>query len=414
LCKVIPINVGGLHGYNAFFLVRVEPLILLHVSSKLDSAIFTSPKINFAIVIVMIESVLSKDELTREDLVMLLQADAEQRNIIYKKAAQVKEQYVGRKVYFRGLIEMSNICSKNCFYCGIRAGNGTPQRYSLTDDEIVDVAKFAWENKYGSLAIQTGEVDTKEFVLRVERLLDKIHQATNSELGITLSMGEQTEETYRRWFEHGASRYLLRIETSNRDLYYKLHPNDKHHSFEQRIDCLHSLRRVGYQVGTGVMIGLPFQTIGDLADDLMWLKQMDVDMVGMGPYVEHPDTPLWQYRNQLLPLEERFNLAIKMIALLRITMKDINIAAPTALQAIDPLGREKGIKVGANVVMPNITPGTYRNDYKLYDNKPCMDDAADDCKNCLEARIHLTGDEVGYGEQGNSKHYKRRQDSAMQ
>jgi biotin synthase len=356
----------------------------------------------------VIDEILQKENLTRNDIILLLQTNSEERNKLYAKAAEVKEQYVGRKVYFRGLIEMSNICSKNCYYCGIRAANFNAHRYNLSDDEVLDAARFAWENKYASLAIQTGEVANKEFTDRVANLLRKIHHATNGELGITLSMGEQSEETYRKWFDSGAMRYLLRVESSNRELYAKLHPNNKAHDFNKRVECLHALRRVGYQVGTGVMIGLPFQTIENLADDLLWIKEMDIDMVGMGPYVEHPDTPLYKYKDVLLPLEERFNFALKMIAILRVLMKDINIAAPTALQAIDKLGREKGIKVGANVVMPNITPGLYRNDYKLYDNKPCVDDAADDCKNCLEARIQLTGDTIGYGEHGNSKHYSNR------
>ncbi len=356
----------------------------------------------------VIDEILQKENLTRNDIILLLQTNSEERNKLDAKAAEVKEQYVGRKVYFRGLIEMSNICSKNCYYCGIRAANFNAHRYNLSDDEVLDAARFAWENKYASLAIQTGEVANKEFTDRVANLLRKIHHATNGELGITLSMGEQSEETYRKWFDSGAMRYLLRVESSNRELYAKLHPNNKAHDFNKRVECLHALRRVGYQVGTGVMIGLPFQTIENLADDLLWIKEMDIDMVGMGPYVEHPDTPLYKYKDVLLPLEERFNFALKMIAILRVLMKDINIAAPTALQAIDKLGREKGIKVGAMVVMPNITPGLYRNDYKLYDNKPCVDDAADDCKNCLEARIQLTGDTIGYGEHGNSKHYSNR------
>ncbi|MGD9978668.1 MAG: [FeFe] hydrogenase H-cluster radical SAM maturase HydE [Bacteroidales bacterium] len=355
-----------------------------------------------------ISRLLQKDYFSKAELVDLLGTAGEGKTALFEKAAQVKENYVGRKVYFRGLIEMSNVCSKNCLYCGIRAGNPHVHRYTLSDSEVVEAAVFAWENNYGSIAIQTGEISTKEFTTRIENLLDKINAATNSELGITLSMGEQSEETYRRWFQKGGIRYLLRIESSNRELYYKLHPNDDHHSFDQRINCINSLRKVGYQVGTGVMIGLPFQTLEHLAEDLLWIQRSDVDMVGMGPYIEHPDTPLYEFRDHLLPVKERFDLSLKMTALLRIITKDINIAAPTALQAIDPLGREKAIKVGANVVMPNITPGAYRNDYKLYENKPCTDDAADDCKNCLEARIQITGDEIGYGEQGNSKHFYRR------
>mgnify|MGYP005840658277 FL=1 len=360
-----------------------------------------------------IDNLLNKDTLNKEELVFLLGCEGEEKTKLFTKAAEVKAKYIGRKVYFRGLIEMSNICRKNCLYCGIRSGNTNVHRYSLTDDEVIEAAKFAWENRYGSIAIQTGEVSTKEFVDRIENLLIKINKATNHEMGITLSLGEQTEETYHRWFNKGAMRYLLRIETSNRELYAKLHPNDRFHDFDERIECLKALRRVGYQVGTGVMIGLPFQTLEHLADDLLWMQEIDVDMVGMGPYVEHPDTPLYRYREHLLPISERFNLALKMTALLRIIMKDINIAAPTALQAIDPLGREKAIKVGANIVMPNITPGAYRNDYKLYENKPCTDDAADDCKNCLEARIQLTGDEIGYGEHGNSRHFYRRRNQNL-
>ncbi|RPH34481.1 MAG: [FeFe] hydrogenase H-cluster radical SAM maturase HydE [Bacteroidales bacterium] len=355
-----------------------------------------------------IESILAQDTFSKEDIIYLLSTNVEDRNKLYSKAAEVKEKYLSRKIYFRGLIEMSNLCQKNCNYCGIRIGNSKVKRYNLSDDEVLESAKFAWENRYGSIAIQTGEVNNKNFTERIEGLLDKINRATNNELGITLSLGEQSDDTYQRWFNKGAVRYLLRIESSTQDLYYKLHPNNKNHNFETRINCLKSLKRIGYQVGTGVMIGLPFQTLEHLADDLLWMQEFDVDMVGMGPYVEHPDTPLFDFKDILIPQEERFNLALKMTAILRILMKDINIAAPTALQAIDPLGREKAIKCGANIIMPNITPGYYRNDYKLYENKPCLDDAADDCKKCLEARIHLTGYEIGYGEHGNSKHHSAR------
>jgi biotin synthase len=352
-----------------------------------------------------IEEIINKEQLTKQDIMLLLQCDQEEKNKLYSKAAKIKKEYVGDIVYFRGLIEMSNICRKNCFYCGIRLGNTYIKRYNLSDEEVVEASVYAWQNKFASIAIQTGEVSNNEFIKRVTNLLKKINSATNGELGITLSMGEQTEETYREWFENGAVRYLLRIETTNRNLYSKLHPQNKVHDFDERITCLKLLRKVGYQVGSGVMIGLPFQTIEQLAEDILWMKEMDLDMVGMGPYVEHPDTPLYKYKDILLPLDERLSLSLKMIAILRIIMKDINIVAPTALQAIDNLGREKGILAGANVVMPNITPGLYRNDYKLYENKPCVDDAMDECKNCLETRIQLTGNTIGYGEHGNSKHF---------
>ena len=161
-------------------------------------------------------------------------------------------------------------------------------------------------------------------------------------------------------------------------------------------------------MGTGVMIGLPLQGVEELADDLLFMEAFDVDMVGMGPYIEHHETPLYGYRDRLLPIGERFNLALKMIAALRILMKDINIAAATALQAIDPLGREKAVRIGANVIMPNVTPGLYRNDYALYENKPCADEDPDQCKGCLDARVKLADGEIGYGEWGDSKHYIKR------
>jgi biotin synthase len=213
---------------------------------------------------------------------------------------------------------------------------------------------------------------------------------------------------YRKWFDAGAHRYLLRIEATNEELYRKIHPNDSKHIFRRRLDCLKALQDIGYQTGTGVMIGLPFQTAGDLADDLLYMLEFNIDMCGMGPYIEHADTPLYNYRGELLPLSDRFDLTLKMIAVLRIMMKDINIVAATALQAIDPVGREKAIKIGANILMPNITPGRYRDSYKLYENKPCTDDSAEDCKGCLEARVALADAEVIYGEWGDSQHYNRR------
>ena len=352
--------------------------------------------------------VLNKDKFTKEDIVFLLKTNKEERNLLYKKAAQIKEAYVGNKVYYRGLIEFSNICGKNCLYCGIRLDNKNVDRYDLSDREVLEAAKFAWENNYGSVVLQAGELNSPAFIKRITNLLKEIKRISNNELGITISLGEESEDVYKEWFEAGAHRYLLRIESSNKDLYYKIHPQNEKHSFENRVECIRSLRKTGYQTGTGVMIGLPFQSLEDLAQDILFMQELDIDMCGMGPYIEHQDTPLYAYKDVLLPLEERFNLSLKMIAILRIVMKDINIAAATAMQAIDPMGREKAIKVGANVIMPNITPGLYRDSYKLYENKPCTDDAAEDCKNCLEARIHITGDEIGYGEWGDSLHFKKR------
>ncbi|MCB2195482.1 MAG: [FeFe] hydrogenase H-cluster radical SAM maturase HydE [Bacteroidetes bacterium] len=355
-----------------------------------------------------VEDILKQPALSKEDIVQLLQTNKEERNILFKHAAQIKEEYVGKKVYYRGLIEMSNICSKNCYYCGIRMDNKNAERYDISDKDILDAVRFAYESNYGSVVLQAGEISSPKFTKRITNLLKQIKELSNNELGITISLGEQPEEVYQEWFDAGAHRYLLRIESSNPDLYYKIHPNNEKHDFETRLACLKSLQKVGYQTGTGVMIGLPFQTYEDLANDLFFMKNFDIDMCGMGPYIEHVDTPLYKHKDLLMPVEDRFVLTLKMISLLRIIMKDINIAAATALQAIDPIGREKAIKVGANIIMPNVTPGMYRDNYKLYENKPCTDEEAEDCTNCLEMRIGITGDDIGYGEWGDSKHYYKR------
>jgi biotin synthase len=353
--------------------------------------------------------ILLKTVFGKEDLQALLAAGEDDSATIFGKAAETKKTFVGNKVYFRGLIEYSNYCIKNCLYCGIRLGNVKYARYEMSDDEVLQAARYAWESGFASIVIQSGERNDDGFVSKIEHLIGEIHRMTREELHVTLSLGEQKPEAYRRWFNAGAHRYLLRIEVSNPDLYKRLHPEDTHHSFQSRLDALKALRETGYQVGTGVMIGLPFQTVSDLAEDLLFFRDYDIDMVGMGPYIEHRDTPLYQYRDVLLPLRERFLLSLKMIAVLRIMMKDINIAATTALQAIDPIGREQALRVGANVIMPNLTPVKYRQGYLLYENKPCLDEEAEACKGCLETRIRLVGDTIAYGEWGDSKHFEKRQ-----
>lgn len=352
--------------------------------------------------------ILKKEILEREDLIILLDSEGEDKQLLFNKATEVKLNELGNKVYFRGLVELSNICGKDCYYCGIRKSNRKAHRYNVTDEQILEAAHFAHINHYGSFVMQAGELESPAFTLRIENLLKEIKKLSDGKLGITLSLGEQTSEVYERWFEAGAHRYLLRIESSNPKLYRKYHPEDSLHDFQRRLECLKSLQSIGYQTGTGVMIGLPFQNTGHMADDLLFMRNFDVDMVGMGPYIEHADTPLYQFRDQLIPIKDRFDLALKMVATLRILMKDINIAAATALQAIDPLGREKAVKVGANIIMPNITPGKYRNDYALYENKPCVDEEPEECKNCLDVRIQLADGEIGYGEWGDSKHFQIR------
>ena len=355
-----------------------------------------------------VDEILAKYSFSKEDIAYLLSCSKDEAKKLYKKAEEVKLAEVGPKVYYRGLIEFSNICKKDCYYCGIRASNSATNRFELTNDEILEAVKFAYEHNYASVVLQAGERTDDTFINKIDLLIKKTKEISNGKIGITLSVGEQNEATYKRWFDSGAHRYLLRIETSNEDLYYKLHPNNERHSFKNRLESLLLLKKIGYQVGTGVMIGLPYQTNEHLAEDLLFFKEFDIDMNGMGPYIEHHDTPLYEQKDLLKPKKERFELALRMIAILRIMMKDINIAAATSLQAIDKVGREKAIKIGANVIMPNITPTIARSNYQLYEGKPCLDEAADDCSSCLEARIGMAGGIVGYGEWGDSKHFESR------
>lgn len=360
----------------------------------------------------MVRDILRSKNFDADKIISLLKARGEDRDELFRESARIKHKYSGNKVYFRGLIEFSNVCEKNCFYCGIRRDNKKFKRYTLSDKEILDAARYAYENNFGSIVLQSGEMSNPHFTARVTHLLKSIKGLSDGKLGITLSLGEQSEDVYREWYEAGAHRYLLRIEASNPGLYAKLHPDDELHSYNNRIHCLNTLKNLNYQTGTGVMIGLPFQTYEDLAADLLFMKNFDIDMVGMGPYIEHSGTPLIKYKDELLPLTERFDLSLRMIAVLRIIMKDINIAASTALQAIDPKGREKAVSIGANVIMPNITPGIHRDDYYLYENKPCTNDSPDDYMESLKKSLEEVNAEPGYGEWGDSAHYFKRRKNA--
>ena len=355
-----------------------------------------------------LQHLLNQNEFSKQDLIYLLTLKGDAVSQLFEKSKEIKQKYVGNSVYLRGLIEFSNICRKNCFYCGIRSGNPSVGRYQVTEDEVVEAAKFASAHKYGSLVLQSGERMTSEFTDTIARILERIHKETHQALGITLSLGEQTEETYRKWFSAGAKRYLLRIESSNRELFEKIHPNDDKHRYDDRIEALQLLKKVGYQVGTGIMIGLPFQTMDILAEDLLFFKKLDIDMVGMGPYLEHEETPLINYKDCLLPKEERLELSLKMLALLRILMKDINIAATTALQTLDPNGRKKAVEIAANVVMPNLTPNNYRENYFLYENKSITMDDALKYHQILEKEIESAGGKIAYDLHGDSLHFTAR------
>jgi biotin synthase len=358
--------------------------------------------------------ILTKENFSKLDLVSMLNAQGANKKLLYKKSKEITDRFVGNKVYLRGLIEYSNVCIKDCYYCGIRKSNKNQQRYTISDKEVLESAAYAIINNYGSIVIQAGERNDAVFTAKITNLLKEISQMSNGKLGITLSLGEQTLEVYKEWFNAGAHRYLLRIETSNRELYQKIHPKNELHNFDTRIKALHNIRKAGFQLGTGVMIGLPYQTIENLANDLIFFKALDVDMVGMGPYIEHEATPLIVDKCLLQSKKERLELAFNMIAALRIVMKDINIAATTALQAIDGFGREKAIKIGANILMPNITPGNFRNKYKLYEDKPCTDENPTDCNTCIDLKMSFIGSEVGYNEWGDSIHFKQNQKNIIE
>jgi len=356
-----------------------------------------------------IDELLLKSNHKKEELIRLLSVEpGPETEKVLQAGLRVKAEHPGRIVYLRGLIELSNRCARNCYYCGIRAANPMVERYTLSDREVYQAADFAWKEGFGSLVIQAGELKNKTFTHHIARLLKGIHQRTHNELTITLSLGEQSAETYRLWREAGAERYLLRIETTNRQLFEHIHPHNKAHNFDARMHALTLLRQEGYQVGTGVMIGLPGQTLADLADDLLFFKTQDIDMVGMGPYIEHPDIPLSAEDALLWPSQERFRIGLLMIALLRLNMPWINIAASTALETLDPLGRQKGILAGANVVMPNLTPVPNRKKYLLYDNKPNLDKDPALSTTSLNQVIQEIGETISYHKAGSSMHYLRR------
>ena len=363
-----------------------------------------------------VQDILGKDLvgdewLTEEELRFLMSVtDKEQLQLIYKKAYEVKAKYVKPVAYYRGLIEFSNRCIKNCNYCGIRRENDKAERFDMNREDIIKMAQWAYDHEYGSITLQSGERCDDIFVDYMVDLIRDIKAIGDGSLGITMCVGEQSEEAYRRMREAGASRYLLRIETTNKELYYKIHPQDELHSFETRVECLRRLRRVGFQVGTGVMIGLPGQTEEDLVNDILFYRDMDIDMIGMGPYVVHHNTPVGKQvlAGGLDSDEEkrrRLELGLKMIAVTRLFLPDVNIAATTALQALHPLGRELGLKAGANVLMPIVTVPKYRPQYLLYDNKPCVDEVPDQCKNCISARVASVGDTIGLGQWGDSPHF---------
>jgi len=342
----------------------------------------------------------TKDEV----LAILSETDPQAIEKILKEAYDVKVENIGSKVYLRGLIELSNICIKNCLYCGIRKDNDHVHRYELSDKQVLEAAQFAWEAGYGSLVLQAGERVSSEYVGKVTRLVREIKEISEGKLGISLSLGEQSRDVYREWFDAGAHRYLLRIESSNPELYSKIHPANNLHSWERRVQALKDLKEIGYQTGTGVMIGLPYQTLEDLADDLIFIKSMGIHMVGMGPYLTHSETPMGSLGITTTDL----SLTLKMVAALRLLLPKINIAATTAMQVVDPEGREKAVLAGANIIMPNMTITEVRESYQIYENKPGIKDDAAISKTKLEMNLEKNGIEIGWGEWGDSRAFVRK------
>lgn len=305
-----------------------------------------------------------QQELNKEDLIYLLSLeDYDSLSKLYEKADRIRQKYVGDEVHLRGLIEFSNICRKNCNYCGIRRDNRKIKRYRMEIKEILQTVLDAAKRGYKTVVLQSGE----DMYYTVDKLTELIKQIkANTDVVIVLSIGERPKEEYKKLREAGAERFLLRFETSNPELYERHHPDSL---YEERMQILKWLREFDYQVGSGVIIGLPGQTIEDLAMDILKYKELDLDMIGMGPYICHPDTPLAGNPNGSV------EMALKMIAVTRIVMPDTNIAATTALGTLMPNGGlEKGLQVGANVIMPNITPVKYRKFYLLYPNKICIEE----------------------------------------
>ncbi|MEI7430690.1 MAG: [FeFe] hydrogenase H-cluster radical SAM maturase HydE [Betaproteobacteria bacterium] len=313
--------------------------------------------------------------------------------VIRQAAEQGLLKHCGDTVRLRGLIEFSNRCVSDCYYCGIRRSNRVPTRYTLKLDEIVATAKWCGEQGYGSVVLQSGERRDAKFTRFVTEAVQAIKAETKTTelpegVGITLCVGEQSAKTYANWFAAGAHRYLLRMETSSPRLFAALHPEKQ--TWESRVNCLKTLKSIGYRVGTGVMIGLPDQTLDDLVDDLLFFRDIGADMIGMGPYIPHQQALL--SHSAAIPDEAtRLQLALRMIAATRLLLPGINIAATTALQTLAADGREQGLRFGANVIMPQATPLHVRHQYTLYDGKPCLDDSAGQCASCLEGRITSVG-----------------------
>ena len=345
--------------------------------------------------------------MSHEELVAWLrEADEVRLAELWHKADTTRQRYVGGQVHLRGLIEFSNYCVRLCAYCGLRAPNDGLKRYRMSAEEIMGCVREAVSFGYGTVVLQSGE----DPGIRTEWMAGLIRRIkSETPLAITLSLGERSNDDLAAWRQAGADRYLLRFETSNRVLYDRLHP-PRPGSRSNRLAILARLRELGYEVGSGVMIGIPGQTCDDLARDIELFGELELDMIGVGPYLVHPDTPLGDPElRPLVPGEEQVPanelMTYKVIAMARLVCPRANIPSTTALATLNrENGRELGLVRGANVIMPNLTPPQYRVLYEIYPNKACIRDTAKSCHTCLQARIRALGREPGAG-RGESPNY---------
>ena len=336
--------------------------------------------------LLLIEKAERTHRLTEADLSALL-ADDGVEEALAAAADHVRRATVGDEVHLRGLIEFSSYCRQNCLYCGLRRDNEKAQRYRLTRAEIVALAEKAKAAGYPTVVMQSGE----DAWFTAERLADIVRDVKRLGLTVTLSVGERTTEEYRVLREAGADRFLLRIETTDREIYERLDPGM---SFENRLRCLEDLKRLGYEVGTGCLIGLPGQTMDSLARDVLFFQKIDADMVGIGPLVPNGDTPLGSEP----PGDMR--LVRRMVSAIRLLLPEANIPATTAMETLQPGARELMLRSGANVMMPNVTEGEARQKYALYPGKACVADTPEQCRSCMEGKIRAMGRTVGKGAGG--------------
>ena len=302
-------------------------------------------------------------------------------NVLFKKADAVRREIYGNEVYIRGLIEFTNYCKNNCFYCGIRSGNKSAQRYRLSHDEILACCKEGYSLGFRTFVLQGGE-DTYYTDKMICEIVSDI-KSLYPDCAVTLSIGAKSYESYKAFFDAGANRYLLRHETADETHYSKLHPHEM--SLKNRKECLFNLKEIGYQVGSGFMVGSPFQTLENIVCDLHFLQELDPDMIGIGPYITHAQTPFKDYKNGSL------ELTLRLVSILRLMFPHALIPSTTALGTIAPNGRELGLKAGANVVMPNLSPVSVRKLYDLYENKICTGEEAAQCRGCLQRRVESAG-----------------------